>query len=336
MKFNAVVGNPPYQEADEDSGTGSMPLYPNYVETAKALAPNYLSIIIPTRWFTSGKYLDSFRQNMLDDVHIRELHDYLHPEDIFPDINNRGGMCYFLCDASYDNRLAEQVKVVTHIGDGETVEVNRAMRVRDLDIFIRNANAISILDKVIPVGTSRAATMEYYVSARKPFNLESNIIKTAEWHTEKAELASPVACYGKRQKLGYVERKLVTKNASVIDKWKVFTPRANNIGTELNDDNLNTFIGEPGTVCTEAYMVIGAKLNLDETRARNLMSYFRTKFVRFMHSLAKSSHDATQITYRFVPVVDFSEEWNDEKLYHKYGLTPDEVELIEGSVKPME
>ncbi len=335
MKFNAIVGNPPYQEADGGAGASSIPIYPNFVNIAETLSPDFISIIIPTRWFTGGKHLDDFRKAMIDDIHIKELHDCLHPEEIFPNTNNRGGICYFLWDINYDNSAPTQVKVVTHNGNDETTETVRPLRTRDLDIFIRNANAISILDKVIPVGTAKTNTMEYYVSARKPFNIESNIVKTADWHTDKTGLISPVACYGKRQQLGYVEKKLVTKNVDIIEKWKVFTPRANNVGTELSDDNLNTFTGAPGTICTEAYMVIGADLNLDENRAKNLMSFFKTKFARFMHSLAKASHDATQVTYRFVPVVDFSQEWTDEKLYTKYGLTQAEIDLIESSIKPM-
>lgn len=335
MKFNAVVGNPPYQEADGGAGASSIPIYPNFVHIAETLSSNFVSIIIPTRWFTGGKHLDDFRKSMLDDIHIKELHDCLYPEEIFPNTNNRGGICYFLWDINYDNSAPTQVKVVTHNGNDETIEAVRPLRTRDLDIFIRNANAISILNKVIPVGTVKTDTMEYYVSARKPFNIESNIVKTAEWHTDKTGLISSVACYGKRQQLGYVEKRLVTKNVDMIEKWKVFTPRANNVGTELSDDNLNTFIGAPGTICTEAYMVIGAGLNLDENRAKNLMSFFKTKFARFMHSLAKASHDATQVTYRFVPVVDFSQEWTDEKLYTKYGLTQSEIDLIESSIKPM-
>ncbi len=130
-----------------------------------------------------------------------------------------------------------------------------------------------------------------------------------------------------------------------IDKYKVFTPRANNIATELNDDNLNTFIGEPKTICTESYLVIGAELNLDLNSAANLCKYLTTKFARFLHSLAKSSQDATSKTFRFVPTENFTTEsdidWSlsvnevDQQLYSKYNLTEEEIEFIEESIKPM-
>ena len=113
-------------------------------------------------------------------------------------------------------------------------------------------------------------------------------------------------------------------------------PRANNIGTELNDDNLNSFIGIANSICTESYIVIGAEMNLNNTEANNLCQYLQTRFVRFMHSLAKVSQDATSKTYRFVPLQDFSKPWTDEELYAKYGLTQEERDFIESMIKPME
>lgn len=154
-------------------------------------------------------------------------------------------------------------------------------------------------------------------------------------------------CYlhANTQVTGYVEREEVTVRPEWIDKWKVFTPRANNIGTELPDDNLNSFVGRPGTICTESYLVIGANLDLDETSASNLSKYLTTKFARYLHGLAKSSHDATARTYRFVPIQDFSSnsdiDWSvsvseiDQQLFEKYGLSEDERLHIENSIKEM-
>lgn len=332
MKFSAIVGNPPYHEADGGAGASAEAIYPYFVNISRKLNPSYASIIIPARWFTGGKHLDGFRKSMLDDTHIKELHDCLHPEEVFPNTNNRGGICYFLWDNEYDNS-SSMVKVVTHNGNDETRESMRPMRTRDLDVFIRNSRALSIMDKVVPVGSTKS--MSKYVSSRKPFGIESNIIKTGNWHADKTNMLDPVACYGKRMQLGYIEHDLISSNVPLINKWKVFTPRANNVGTELNDDNLNTFLGAPGTICTEAYIAVGCNLDLTEEGAYNLMGYFKTKFARFMHSLAKASHDASRVTYRFVPVVDFAEEWTDEKLYAKFGLEQEEIDLIENSIKPM-
>lgn len=146
-------------------------------------------------------------------------------------------------------------------------------------------------------------------------------------------MISPLRCVGKGRKYGYIEKELATAHKELIDVWKVFTPRANNVGTELSDDNLNTFVGEPGSVCTESYIVVGGDLGLNERSAENLARYFNTRFVRFMHSLAKASHDAASKTYRFVPVQDFNERWTDEKLFAKYKITEEEVRHIEKSIK---
>ena len=335
MKFNAVVGNPPYHEDDGGAGASARAIYPYFVKIAKTTSSRYSSVIIPTRWFTGGKHLNEFRTSMLNDVHIKELHDCLHPEEIFPNTNNRGGICYILWDKDYNNvEAVSKTKVVTH-GNKNQLEIsNRLLKTRDLDLFIRNFNAISILDKVIP--SEETETMNTHISARKPFGIESNIVKTSDWHSDSSELTEPVQCYGKGQKLGYVSKSKITSNIDYLDCWKVFAPRANNVGTELNDDNLNTFIGSPGQICTEAYIMFGCGLVLNEHSAENLAKYFNTKFARFMHGLAKSSHDAPRSTYRFVPVVDFNEEWTDEKLYNKYGLNQDEIDLIESSIKPMD
>lgn len=334
MKFSAIVGNPPYQEADGGASASSRPIYPYFVDISRKLEPSFVSIIIPTRWFAGGKHLDDFRKSMLDDIHIKELHDCLHPEEIFPDTNNRGGICYFLWDKEYDNESAEKMKVVTHNGNNEITEAVRRMRTRDLDIFVRNSSALSILDKVVPNGTMDV--MAKHISPRRPFGLDGNLVESCDFHSSKEGLSEPIKCYGKAKTVGYIEKEIVHSHKEWIPCWKVFMPYANNIGTELNDDNQNTFIGEPGSVCTETFLAVGQEDNLSELQCINLSKYLRTKFARFLLSLSKISQHGTSKTYRFVPIVDFSEEWTDEKLYEKFGLTKDEIDLIENSIKPMQ
>lgn len=333
VRFSAVVGNPPYQEADGGASASSRPIYPYFVDISRELTPEYISIIMPTRWFAGGKGLDDFRKSMLYDRHIKELHDCLHPEEIFPNTNNRGGICYFLWDGQYDNESVLSVKVVTHNGNGEVTESIRPMRTRDLDIFIRNSAALSILDKVVPNGSTDV--MANHISPRRPYGLDGNFIKTTKFQVTGTDMVNPVKCYGKARAIGFVEKADIPSHTEWIDCWKVFMPYANNVGTELNDDNQNTFIGEPNSVCTETFLGVGLEDNLNEAQCINLSNYLRTKFARFLLSLAKISQHGTSKTYRFVPVVDFSEEWTDEKLYEKYGLTQEEIDLIESSIKPM-
>lgn len=332
MKFNAIVGNPPYQEDDGGAGASAKALYPHFVNITKACEPRYSSLIIPSKWYAGGKGLDIFRNNMLNDSTIKELHDCLHPEDYFPDTNNRGGICYILWDSSYNN-LTNQVKIVTHDINDSKSECIRSLKTRDLDIFIRNSKAISILDKVIP--NDSTATMTQIISPRKPFGLEGNFVASKDFKPNKDSISQPIKCYGKARSIGYISKDLLSTHTEWIDSWKVFMPYANNIGTELNDDNQNTFLGEPNSVCTETFLCVGADLGLTKKSAENLANYLRTKFARFLLSLAKISQHGTGKTYRFVPLLDFNEEWTDEKLFKKYLLTQQEIDYIESSIKSM-
>ena len=332
VKFSAIVGNPPYQEADGGAGVSSRAIYPYFVDIARNLNPSSVSIIIPTRWFAGGKNLDDFRDSMLSDIHIRELHDCLHPEEIFPNTNNRGGICYFLWDNNYNN-TESKMKVVTHEGAGVSNEYIRDLKIHDLDIFFRNNKAITILDKVIT--DDNVPTLKEHISAAKAFGFRTFFISDPRFRATAEGLEEPIKCFGRAGKVGFVERNEISSHTEWIDRWKVFIPESNNIGTELNDDNQNSFVGAPKEICTESFLCVGADLSLNEESANNLSRYLRTKFARFLLSLAKISQHGTGKTYRFVPVVDFSEEWTDEKLYAKYNLTQDEINLIESSIKPM-
>ncbi|MDL2287812.1 Eco57I restriction-modification methylase domain-containing protein [Oscillospiraceae bacterium OttesenSCG-928-F05] len=342
VKFEAIVGNPPYQISDGGAQASARPIYHHFVNIAKALKPTKLTMITPSRWYAGGKGLGNFRNSMLNDRHIERLDDFLHPEEIFPGTNNRGGICYFLWNSKYDN-LNSEVTVVSHNGNSEITFSKRGMKTKDLDIFIRDNIGIEILSKVIP--GEGVDVMSNYVSPRKPFGIESNIVKTKRWKKKRPKSGKFVLCYGRGKQTGFIDSSEPTLHKEWIDVWKVYTPRANNVGTELSDDNLNTFVGKPNSICTEAYIVIGAELKLDRKSAMNLSRYFKTKFARFMHSILKASHDASRKTYQFVPVQNFTSssdiDWEksigeiDAQLYAKYGLSQKEQEHIERKIKPM-
>ena len=341
VKFEAVIGNPPYQEPDGGAQKSARPIYQEYVYIGEYLTRQYLSLITPTRWFSGGKGLDEFREHMLNDAHIKVLHDYTHPEDVFPDTNNRGGICYFFRDLEYDN-VANLVNVVTH-GDKTIDSTMRTLKIQDLDIFVRDSNAIRILQKVNRDG---AVNLDNYISAAKAFGFRTFFIKDARFRSSSADLDNPIKCYGRAGKIGYVEESEIPSHKEWISKWKVYVPESNNIGTELNDDNQNAIVGEPQSICTETYLVVGADLDLSETSANNLSIYLKTKFARYLHGVAKISQHGTAKTYRFVPLQDFTEhsdiDWGksiaeiDQQLYRKYNLSDDEIAFIEKMIKPME
>ena len=342
MKFDAIVGNPPYQEMDGGAQASAGPIYNHFVEIAKKINPNTISMIMPSRWYSGGKGLDEFRNNMLNDKHIAVLHDFLNPEQIFPNTNIRGGICYFLWNKEYDN-VTSLTKVVTHQINTQPLSVYRSLRTDNTDTFIRHGEAISIVEKIN--ANKNFKSFSDFVSPLRPFGFRGYFINDEMFRESSKGLKMPVICYGKGKKIGYLERSEIKVKPDWIDKYKVYTPRANNIGTELNDDNLNTFIGEPKTICTESYIVLGVDLNLDKISAEYLSKYFTTKFVRLLHSLSKASQDATSKTYKFVPLQDFTNisdiDWSksiseiDQQLYTKYGLNEEEIGFIERMIKPM-
>lgn len=341
MKFDAIVGNPPYMIMDGGAKASAKPIYNYFIESSKKVKPKYMSFIIPTRWYTGGKGLEDFRKSMLNDKHMELIHDYLTPEYIFSNTNIRGGVCYFLWNKDYNNEV-DLIRVITHQNEKIVSDIKRKFKIEEVDIFIRDAQAILILDKIVKQETK---LLSMYVSSLKPFGFRGYFIKDKRFHLDKNNLDNPIICYGKGKLLGYVERAEVKNHIEWIDVWKIFTPRANNIGTELSDDNLNSFIGEPGSICTESYIAMGMELNLTKIMAINLTKYLKTKFLRFLHGIAKSSQDATAKTYQFVPLQDFSDEsdidWSksiaeiDQQLYAKYKFSKDEIDYVESKIKPM-
>ena len=146
MKFNAVVGNPPYQIMDGGAQASATPVYNLFVNLAKKMLPNYISIIMPARWYSGGKGLDEFRASMLEDKHIKRLDDFTNPENVFPHTNIRGGICYFLWDIMYDSQ-EKKTRVISHGNNGVICDKMRFLKVDNIDTFIRSYEAISIIEK---------------------------------------------------------------------------------------------------------------------------------------------------------------------------------------------
>jgi len=343
MKFNVIVGNPPYQQKEGGANINTaLPIYNQFVDVAKKHNPDYISLIIPTRWYAGGRGLDNFRDEMLNDVHISELHDFLNPELIFQDLNIRGGICYFLWQKDYDN-TKDLTKVLTYKADLTPSIKLRSLKTQNSNILIRHSIGVSIIEKIN--ASRNFESLAKHISAAKAFGFRTYFIRDKKFRNSPKGLKEPITCYGRANAVGYVNRSEVSSHQDWIDAWKVYVPESNNIGTELNDDNQNSFVGEPGTICTETFLVVGAELKLNKASSKNLAIYLRTKFARFMHSLGKISQHGTSTTYQFVPLQDFTSksdiDWNkaiqeiDKQLYKKYKLTKEEIAFIETMIKPM-
>ena len=143
MKFDVIIGNPPYQLSDGGYGKSAKPIYQLFVNQAKKLKPRYLTMVIPSRWFSGGRGLEEFRKEMLSDKHIRVLVDYENFKDIFPGVDLAGGACYFL----WDRDQAGDCKVVNCSSGYEDVSMNRYLD--EFDVFLRSNQALSIVRKVV-------------------------------------------------------------------------------------------------------------------------------------------------------------------------------------------
>lgn len=321
MKFDVIVGNPPYQLSDGGYGTSATPIYQMFVEQARKLNPRYLTMITPARWYSGGKGLDDFRDEMLHDNRIRQIVDFPEAIDCFPGVQIKGGVCYFLWDR--DN--TGDVKVLTS-RKGEIVsEMTRPLLEENCETFIRYNEAISILKKVQSHGEP---LLKVKVSTRKPFGLETTYKGVSTQKNNHIKLYQNGG-------IGYINRSLITKNPELIEKYKVLIPRAGS-GSDTFPHSIlgKPFVAEPGSACTETYIVLDSFDTINESR--NLCTYVSTRFFRFLVLLIKSTQDATARVYAFVPVQDFKQPWTDEKLYKKYKLTKKDIAFIESMIRPMD
>lgn len=319
MEFDVVIGNPPYQLTDGGNGGSAVPLYQEFVKKAKALQPKHMVMIIPARWYAGGKGLDEFRDIMLRDQHVCELVDYPNASECFPDVSIKGGVCYFLW-----NRDKVGSCRITTKWKGETTVSVRQLLEKKTGTFIRYAQGASICEKVAAKGEP---TFDAFVSTRQPFGLTNAV------HGKKKEREDDLKLYG-YQESGFIERSKIKKNASCIDKHKVFLSKAYGAGDDFPHQIINKpFLGEPGSVCTETHLMIGPCASKQE--ALNVISYIQTKFFRFLVFLLKITQNTTQNVYRLVPMQDFSRSWTDDDLYKKYDLTDEEIAFIEKMIRPM-
>jgi site-specific DNA-methyltransferase (adenine-specific) len=335
MNFDVVVGNPPYQLNDGGgTGTSARPIYQLFVQQAKKLSPRYLTMIIPSRWFSGGKGLDDFRDEMLHDTSIRKIVDFPNSADCFPGVDLSGGVCFFLWDR--DNK--GNCKISTSESGTITSETERPLLEKGADTFIRYNEAISILRKVQEKSEKKFVDI---VSSNDPFGFD--VRAENSWKRVKPEFAlkrfeNSVAFYyngWKRFGVGFVEKTAVQKNADWIRKYKVLIAKAYGERGSFPYRVLPfPFIGEKNSCCTETYLVVGPFDSKDF--AENTIQYMQTRFFRFLVLLKKNTQNALRGVYSFVPTQDFSKQWSDEKLYKKYKLTTAEIEFIEKMVRPMD
>lgn len=322
MRFDVIVSNPPYQMGS-DGGTRDVPIYHKFVEQAKKLNPRFLSMIIPSRWMAGGLGLSEFRRAMLEDRHTRKLVDYPAAGEIFPGVEVKGGVCYFLWERDSEGDCA----VTTVRGDDVVGPVNRNLG--EYDVFVRDSQALGILRKV---QRKKEPSIIEILSVDKEFGWTSNF----DGFHEKERSGDVALFYIRKMKrgVGYIARKAVTKSDRLIDTWKVLVPKAFNGGDGLPHQIMGKPLFAPSpSVCTQSFLFfhLGSR-----NAAKSLQSYYTTRFFRFLVSLRKITQDATRSTYTWVPQQAWDRIWTDEMLFKKYGLTKDDIAFIESRVRTMD
>jgi len=322
MKFDVIIGNPPYQLSDGGFGASAMPIYHKFIEIAMNLKPRYLSMIIPSRWFAGVKGLDSFREKMLNDKRLKVLVDYPNAEDCFPGVEIKGGVCYFLWDSKHNG----ECEVISML-EGE--EISRAKRfLGEHDVFIRFNESIDIIKKI---KSKNEATLDKKVSSMKPFGFRTFFedFKQREFKNSVKIYTNPT-----RGKVGWVDADKIIINRNWVNKYKVLLAMAaEGKGTFPNNILGKPILAEPNSCCTETYLVVD--LYDEKEKAENLIKYIKTRFFRYLISLRKIDHHLSRDRFSFVPDLDMSLEWTDEKLFKRYDIDSKEQDFIKSIVKEM-
>ena len=320
MKFDVIIGNPPYQMSDGGAVASAKPIYQKFVETAKKLNPRYLTMIIPSRWFSGGKGLDDFREEMLNDKRISKIFDFPNSSDCFPGVEIKGGVCYFLWERDYSGECE-----ITNINNDKKNTIKRPLLEKNLNFFIRYNQSISIIRKVSEFNENK---FNHLVSSRKCYGFPTNFRGKTKNEKNKTKIYQNGG-------YGYISEKNVEVGRKNIQKHKIFITKAYGAGESFPHQILNTpFYGEINSVCTETYIEIGPFKS--KQVCENVMSYIKTKFFRFLVLMIKNTQDATRGVYRLVPIQNFEKQIDDKFLFKKYKLTENEIKFIDAMIRPME
>lgn len=331
MKFDAVVGNPPYQVMDGGAGASAMPVYNFFVSVAEKLEPNFVSLIMPARWYAGGKGLDDFRNYMLKNNHIKLLLDFPDSQDCFPTVNIAGGLCIYLWSKNYNGKCTIKNYRIKEISE---------RNLNEYDIFVRNNNAVNIIRKT---SGDLLTNLNQFIKSYSYF-----AVRSYERGTQDKNSESDVVLISSKGK-GFYPIEKVTDREKILNKYKTIITYAMSGGNKPSSEGNYQIVSSlqvlnKNEVCTETYLVLGAFDDKEE--AENLKKYIATKFARFLLLQALTSIHITRDSFIFVPLQDFTPnsdiDWSasiqeiDRQLYKKYNLSQTEIDFIEKNVKAME
>ena len=328
MKFDVIIGNPPYQLSD-GGGTGSsaMPIYHKFIQQSKKLNPRFITMIIPSRWFSGGKGLDDFRDEMLHDDRIREIHDFGNANDCFPGVAIEGGVCYFL----WNREQKGLCKVYSHNKDSITAMSERPLLEEGADVFIRYNEIISVIRKVTAFGEKHFSDI---VSPRNPYAFRAEFKE----NVKASKTCKMLGVESGKRVFKNIDLNLLGRGIDELSAYKIFISKADGAAGQIGYPIPARIIGKsvvcgPNITCTETFLRVGPFETQDI--AENVKAYMETKFFRALVG-ARKNKNMTQSTYSFVPMQDFSKPWTDKELYAKYNLSQEEIDFIESMIKPMD
>lgn len=326
FKFDVVIGNPPYQEDTDGAGRQAKPLYNLFVEQIENMGTPITSIIMPSRWFAGGMGLNKFRDLMMNDIHISKIVDYPNSKEVFSNTSIGGGVCYFARNIDY-------------VGDCEFINISNGIinkmsrKLNEFPVLVRYNEAVSIIRKVVPSDDNAVANI---MSSLMPFGLNTSYRGQKEKQND-----DDLKLYASGNSITYINRDEIKKGNEFIDKYKVLISKtgAEHAGEPDKSGMFKVIpstmrVITPGEVCTHSYFVAGQFKN--RSVAENLLNYLKTKFVRFLVLQSMSGIGLSRQVFTFVPNQDFSQSWDDDKLYKKYNLSNDEIKFIESMIKEMD
>ena len=347
MKFDVIISNPPYQMTfgiEGGNSSNAKSIYNLFIDKAIKLNPRYMCMITPSRWMTKTAQgiPDIWIETALHSNQFKVIHDFEDASECFPGVEIKGGVSYFLWEKDYTgkcNYYFHKSSLEAPIYRYDHLDSKNA------GIVVRDPQAYSILEKIEQCeGSYYNDTNNNFsglVSAKHFFDDSKYLTSNWKGYKDKPDSDYTIKYYlnvDRERTFRWISDSQLPKNKKTKDLWKVFIPAAGGSGY---DDMIlgKPFIGEPGSVCSQTFLVIGydpERHNFSKTECENIITYIQTKFFRYLVSIKKKTQNGPRGVYQFVPIQDFTQEWTDETLYEKYNLFGDEISLIENTIRSME
>ena len=347
MKFDVIIGNPPYQLSDGLEGGNSSrasAIYHLFIDKAIELNPRYITMIVPSRWMTRAAegIPNDWVDRMIQSKNLKIIHDFESADEIFKGVGIAGGINFFLWDKLHNDNCLYHY----HYINGDIKDRTGLLDPFGIGFVIRDPAAYSIVEKVSKLDNN------YFAIKDRNF---SSMVGPKHFYDQGTQLTSSWRDYKENKSniynikyyvsettngvpYGWIKESQIPKRRETIPLHKIYITAGYGGGTKDKKILSKPRYGEPNSVCSQTYLVIGydvKKHNFSKEQCLNIMSYMNTRFFRYLVSIKKVTQNGPRGVYQFVPLQDFSKPWTDAELYKKYELTQEEIDYIEDNIDPM-